>query len=77
MAKTATLNIKTDPEIKEHAEALYESFGITLSDAVNMFLRMSLMEGGLPFELKIPDFFEDFEEALQERMGGLFDEDDD
>ena len=52
MAKAATLNIRINPEVKAAAEALYESFGITISDAVNMFLTKSLMENGLPFELK-------------------------
>ncbi len=55
MAKTATLNIRTDPDIKAQAERLYQSFGITLTDAVNIFLRKSVMEGGLPFEMKHPN----------------------
>ena len=42
MAKTATLNIRTDPIIKAQAEKIYQAFGITLTDAVNIFLRKSL-----------------------------------
>lgn len=52
MAKSATLNIRTDPAIKRQAEDIYQSFGITLSDAVNIFLRKSIMEGGLPFDMR-------------------------
>ena len=52
MSKTATLNIRTDPEVKRRAEDIYQSFGITLTDAVNIFLRKSIMEGGLPFEMR-------------------------
>lgn len=55
MAKTATLNIRTDPDIKARAEQLYRSFGITLTDAVNIFLRKSIMEGGLPFDMRSPN----------------------
>lgn len=55
MAKTATLNIRTDPDIKSKAEQLYRKFGITLTDAVNIFLRKSIMEGGLPFEMRDPN----------------------
>ena len=40
MAKTATLNIRTDPIIKAQAEKIYQAFGITLTDAVNIFLRI-------------------------------------
>ncbi|WP_295714776.1 type II toxin-antitoxin system RelB/DinJ family antitoxin [uncultured Megasphaera sp.] len=48
MAKTATINIRIEPEIKANVEKLFSSFGITVSDAVNIFLRKSLMEGGVP-----------------------------
>lgn len=54
MPKTATINIRVDPVTKSTAEKLFASFGITITDAVNMFLHKSIMEGGLPFELKQP-----------------------
>lgn len=52
MAKTASLNIRMDPEMKRNAEQLFSSFGITIADAVNIFLSKSLMEGGLPFDVR-------------------------
>jgi len=55
MAKTATLNIRTDPDVKSQAEQIYQNFGITLTDAVNIFLRKSIMEGGLPFDMRQPN----------------------
>ncbi|MDE7221613.1 MAG: type II toxin-antitoxin system RelB/DinJ family antitoxin [Oscillospiraceae bacterium] len=66
MAKTANLNIRIDPETKSSAEKLFASFGITLTDAVNMFLHKALMEGGLPFELKQPRYNEATEAAMRE-----------
>ena len=56
MAKTANINIRIDPEVKSKAEKLYADFGITLTDAINIFLHKSIMEGGLPFEMKNPHF---------------------
>jgi DNA-damage-inducible protein J len=41
-------------------------FGITVTDAVNMFLHQSLMVGGLPFELKQPRYNAETEAAMQE-----------
>lgn len=38
-----------DDDVKARAAKLYESMGISLSAAVNMFLRQSLTEDGLPF----------------------------
>ena len=51
MSRTAVLNLRIEPEIKTEAEELFASFGLTVTDAVNVFLRKSLMHGGFPFEL--------------------------
>ena len=56
MAKSATINVRIEPEVKANVEKLFSSFGITVSDAINIFLYKSLMEGGLPFEVKQPRF---------------------
>lgn len=55
MAKTANLNIRIDPKTKEEAEKLFSNFGITVTDAVNLFLHQSLLSGGLPFSVKLPE----------------------
>ena len=51
MAKTSNINIRIDPDIKEQAEHLFSKFGITITDAINMFLHQSINVGGIPFEL--------------------------
>lgn len=66
MAKTANINIRIDPETKSSAEKLFASFGITVTDAINIFLRKSIMEGGLPFEMKQPRYNSETEDAMQE-----------
>ena len=54
--KTATLNMRVDPSVKEEAERVYAQFGMNLTDAVNVFLHKSIMEGGLPFDLRQPRY---------------------
>jgi len=66
MTKTANLNIRIDPQTKKGAEQLFSTFGITISDAVTIFLRQSLMVGGLPFEMKQPRYNAETEAAMQE-----------
>lgn len=66
MAKTANINIRIDPETKSSAEELFSSFGITITDAINIFLRKSIMEGGLPFEMKQPRYNVETEAAMKE-----------
>lgn len=71
MARSADLHIRIDPETKAGAERLYSTFGITVTDAVTMFLRQSLLVGGLPFELRQPRYNEETEAAMQETRGIL------
>lgn len=52
MAKTATMTIRLDPQIKSGAENIYASYGMTLSDAINVFLHKTLAVRGLPFDLR-------------------------
>lgn len=66
MAKTANINVRIDPETKSNAEKLFASFGITVTDAINIFLRKSIMEGGLPFEVKQPRYNLETELAIEE-----------
>ena len=51
MAKTAVINVRTEPEIKAQVESLYNSMGVSLTDAINMFLYKSIAFRGLPFDL--------------------------
>jgi len=52
----STIQFRTDNATKTQANAVFGQLGITMSDALNMFLHQSILHGGLPFELKIPDY---------------------
>lgn len=56
MSKTANINVRIEPEVKQQAEDLFGSFGISVTDAINIFLRTSIMEGGFPFTIRKPRF---------------------
>jgi DNA-damage-inducible protein J len=68
MAKTASLNIRIDPATKAGAEELFSQFGMTLSEAVTVFLHKALMEGGLPFDVRQPRYNAETEAAMQEAL---------
>lgn len=53
MAVVST-NIKIDQKLKQESQELFESFGLSLSAAVNMFLRQSVREGAIPFRVGNP-----------------------
>lgn len=52
--KTRT-NVYLDTEMKEKAKEIFKQYGMGLSDAFNIFLSQSVMERGIPFEIKIPN----------------------
>lgn len=47
--KTGTFQMRINPEIKADVERIYALQGMTLTDAVNLFIQQSLNMGGLPF----------------------------
>lgn len=49
----ANLNIRTDKEIKNQAEEIFNELGLNMTTAINMFLRTVVREYGIPFELKL------------------------
>lgn len=62
----ANLNIRTEKEVKESAEAILSQLGLTMSAAVNIFLRQVIRENGIPFELKLSEPRPDTMEAIRE-----------
>lgn len=66
MAKTATINMRVNPEVKADAESIFSSLGMTLTEAINVFLHKAVMDGGLPFEVKQPRYNAATEAAMQE-----------
>jgi DNA-damage-inducible protein J len=52
--KTASDNIRLDPAIKAEAEKTFGAFGLSLSEANNIFLHKAIMECGFPFEVRDP-----------------------
>ena len=53
MAETTNLNIRIDKELKEQAEIFFGELGLNMSSAFNIFVRQSLRQGKIPFELSI------------------------
>lgn len=47
-----TITVRLDPEVKEKAQELFDDLGISLSSAINIFLKQAVREGKIPFEIK-------------------------
>ena len=64
--KDTNFNMRMNRKKKEALTNLYEKLGLSLPEAVNIFFENSLLVGGLPFEVRLPRFNRETEEALQE-----------
>jgi DNA-damage-inducible protein J len=53
MAETTNVNIRIDKELKEQAECFFNELGLNMSSAFNIFVRQSLRQGKIPFELSL------------------------
>ena len=56
MPKTANINLRIEPEVKAKADDIFSSLGLSVTDAINVFLHASIMEGGFPFQPKQPQY---------------------
>ena len=45
--------IRIDPEVKREAVAVLDELGLSMSGAMNIFLRAVVREGGLPFDVRL------------------------
>jgi DNA-damage-inducible protein J len=58
MGETINVTIRLDKEVKKDAEELFHDFGMNLSTALNIFIRQSLRQGKIPFEICDPFYSE-------------------
>ena len=45
--------IRIEPEVKREATAVLDELGLSMSTAVNAFLKALVREQGMPFEMKV------------------------
>ena len=48
-------NVYLDSDTKQKAQEIFKQYGLGLSEAFNIFLTQSVLERGIPFEIKIPN----------------------
>ena len=50
---TTNISIRMDSDLKAKADALFGELGMNLSTAFNVFVRQSLREGRIPFDISL------------------------
>ena len=54
MSKTS-MSIRLDSEVKEQAQQVFNSLGMDMTTAINIFLRQAIQSQGLPFDVRLDE----------------------
>ncbi len=61
-------SIKVDPEAWRSAKEIFAGYGISVSDAINIFLHKVQKVGGLPFQMRDEEYMEPAKEEIIEGL---------
>ncbi len=56
MAKTAMVQARVDSELKGNVELILKQLELSPSDAINLFYKQVELNGGLPFNVRVPNY---------------------
>ncbi len=55
MPKTAVITARVEPELKQEVEEVLSQVGLTMSQAMTLYLRQIVYRRAIPFELRAPN----------------------
>ena len=70
MAKTDTLHIRVEPRVKQKAEETLSDLGLSITEAINVFLNQVILNDGIPFEIRKPKFNKETIQAMEDTKNG-------
>ncbi len=66
MAKTDTLHVRVEPRVKERAEETLKDLGLSITEAINVFLNQVILNDGIPFEIRKPKYNKETIQAMED-----------
>ncbi|CDE10115.1 addiction module antitoxin RelB/DinJ family [Clostridium sp. CAG:354] len=70
MAKTDTLHIRVEPDVKIKAEETLNDLGLSITEAVNVFLNQVILHDGIPFKIEKPKYNKETIQAMEDVKSG-------
>lgn len=55
MAETSMIHVRIDQELKHEATQALDAMGLSVSEAIRLFLKKVIIEQAFPLELKVPN----------------------
>ena len=68
MTKSEMIRARVEPALKEEAETVFSTLGLSVTQAITLFYKQVTLQQGLPFAVKIPNA--ETREALQNAYDG-------
>ena len=69
MPKTEFVRARVDENLKRNAEDLFCRLGLTMTEAITLFLKQCELNQSLPFEVKIPN--EQTQKVIEDAQKGI------
>ena len=69
--KDTVVRARVNSELKEETEKVFDSLGLTTTEAIRMFLAQVKLRGGLPFDVVIPRDNSDILRSVNKRAAAL------
>ena len=66
MPKTDTLHIRVEHSVKQKAEKTLNDLGLSITEAVNVFLNQVILNDGIPFEIRKPKLNKETMQAIED-----------
>lgn len=66
MAKSENINIRIEPELKKEAEETLDYLGLTMAEAIKLFLKQVTLTDSIPFKIEKPKYNKETLEAMKE-----------
>ena len=55
MSKSAQINARIDPNLKQETEKIFGELGLSTTEAITLFFKQVTLQQGLPFAVAIPN----------------------
>lgn len=73
-AKTANVMARVEPEIKETAESIIASLGLSTSGVINMLYRQIILKNGIPFSVTLTKEPKALDELTKTELDAMLEE---
>mgnify|MGYP003290396319 FL=1 len=62
----ASINVRVERNLKESAETVFKELGMSMTSAINIFLRQTVRDQGLPFQPVLTHINKETIDAIEE-----------